>query len=217
MAKAYLNLAKTALLFVAISSVATPALAQESDRERAVELFEEGERSYRAGDFDGAIGHLDAAYRIFPEPVILYNLGRAHEGRGDDREAADYFERYLAEAGEVEDRGGIEARIQNLRASADERDRLREEASAAEAETNATAQPIDSPDLSPETVAESFEPAEEEPRQNDEGSNAGLIVGVTVGALVVAAAVVLTVVLLGGGESLPETQHGPIYTGGGTP
>lgn len=98
----------------------------EGEREQALELFQRGEASYREGDFNAAIVYLEDAYETFPEPVILYNLARAHEGRGDDQEAADLFERYLRDAGDVEDRGAIEARIVGLRARVAETERLRE-------------------------------------------------------------------------------------------
>lgn len=94
--------------------IAAPAQAQ-TDQERALALFEESRGHYDAGRFDRAIELLQEAYGLTPEPILLYNMGRAYEGADRIREAADAYERYLNEAGDVRDRGAIEARLRNLR------------------------------------------------------------------------------------------------------
>jgi tetratricopeptide (TPR) repeat protein len=99
---------------IVVLLVAAPAAAQ-TDQERALTLFEESRGHYDAGRFDRAIELLQEAYRLQPEPILLYNMGRAYEGADQVREAADAYERYLNDAGDVRDRGALEARLRTLR------------------------------------------------------------------------------------------------------
>jgi tetratricopeptide (TPR) repeat protein len=100
-----------------------PSQSHDSDaaRARALELFEQSSKLYDQGDFAGAIALLDQAYAAFPEPVILYNLGRTHEGLGNDEAAISAYEKYLAAQPDAKDRGAIARRVQTLRERSDER------------------------------------------------------------------------------------------------
>lgn len=91
------------------------AHAQPDGRAHALQLFEESDKAYKAGDFEHAAALLRQAYAAYPEPILLYNLGRALEGMGDARAAADEYEHYLRVARRVDDRGAIERRIETLR------------------------------------------------------------------------------------------------------
>lgn len=101
-------------------AVASPASAQPSTehatRARALELFRASDAKYKTGQFEEAARLLRASYDLYPEPLILYNLGRALEGMGDFAGAVDQYERYLATATDIPDRGAIERRIETLRA-----------------------------------------------------------------------------------------------------
>jgi tetratricopeptide (TPR) repeat protein len=88
----------------------------DASRDKALKLFEDSNSAYKAGKFEDAADLLRQAYELFPEPILLYNLGRAQEGLGDPKGAIDSYERYLAEAQQVDDRGAIERRIATLRA-----------------------------------------------------------------------------------------------------
>src|SRR5687768_17153818 len=103
-----------AVLALGLVLVAAPAAAQ-NDRERALELFEESQTAYNAGDLERATALLRAAHALHPEPILLYNLGRALEGLGETEEAAEAYERYLAEGTDIEDRAAIERRVATLR------------------------------------------------------------------------------------------------------
>lgn len=113
----------------ALVTVGTPmaprsALAQgdEAAAEQALQLFDQSKVAYQNGKFDEAIDLLKAAYRLSPEPVLLYNLARAYEGKGMLREAADEYARYLETPGEIPDRGAIEAKVKTLRELADKQE-----------------------------------------------------------------------------------------------
>src|SRR5512143_2470066 len=85
-----------AAIFVLLSGVG--ARADQSERDRALELFDQSDRAYAAGDYGRAADLVRAAYALYPEPILLYNLGRALEQAGDTRGAIDQYTRYLAVA-----------------------------------------------------------------------------------------------------------------------
>jgi tetratricopeptide (TPR) repeat protein len=91
----------------------------EAARAHALALSEQASLLYDRGDFTAAIGLLESAYAEFPEPVLLYDLGRAHEGLGDDQAAIAAYEGYLAARSDQKNRGGIERRLQTLRLRVD--------------------------------------------------------------------------------------------------
>jgi tetratricopeptide (TPR) repeat protein len=90
--------------------------ARADDRDQALALFEQSDKAYKAGNFEEAAKLLREAYSLYPEPLLLYNLGRAQEGMGDSRGAVQSYEQYLQDAQEIKDRGAIERRIETLKA-----------------------------------------------------------------------------------------------------
>jgi tetratricopeptide (TPR) repeat protein len=121
-------LAAAAFVFAAISppapAVAAPPAkeASTSDKARAADLFKRSADAYRQGDFKQAIELLDEAYALDPQPVLLYNRARAHEGLGHLDEAIAGYEKFLADEPNAPDRGAIEQRLTTLRHQRDERD-----------------------------------------------------------------------------------------------
>jgi tetratricopeptide (TPR) repeat protein len=99
--------------FVALLFTAAPAHADPADE--AVALYERGSAAYRKGEFREAVTLLERAYALRPDPVLLYNIGRAQEGLGDYPRAIAAYERYLKEESEVPDRAALERRISILR------------------------------------------------------------------------------------------------------
>jgi len=115
-----------AVVALSVVFVGSSAVAQSpEERDRALELFEESESAYRAGEFERALVLLRGAYELVPDPAIMYNIARSLEGLGRSVEAADAYERYLDTAGDVEDRGAIERRVESLRRQPEPRRSLR--------------------------------------------------------------------------------------------
>lgn len=108
------------------------ARAEQSPEDQAFALFEASQEAYNNGDFAGAGELLQQAYALHPEPVLLYNLGRAREGQNDFEGAIEAYGAFLEAMPDTEDRGAILARLQTLRDSIAERQRLEEERHAAE-------------------------------------------------------------------------------------
>jgi hypothetical protein len=74
------------------------ASAGPSDDRLFVELKRSGDRSMESLQFGPAIDAYSRALALQPDPALLYNLGRAHEGAGHFAVALDYFERFKATA-----------------------------------------------------------------------------------------------------------------------
>lgn len=89
----------------------------DANRAHALELFDESDRAYKAGDFARAADLVRGAYALYPEPILLYNLGRALERTGDTRGAIEQYERYLDAAPTADDATDVRAKIASLRAA----------------------------------------------------------------------------------------------------
>ena len=102
------------LVFVVAFAVAPLRAGAES---QAVGLFRASEVDYREGRFQAAVDKLVTARGLVNNPVLTYNLARAYEGLGDLAHAADEYERYLSESGNVTDSGSIRTRVAGMRRS----------------------------------------------------------------------------------------------------
>jgi tetratricopeptide (TPR) repeat protein len=97
---------------------------------RAAELFKKSVDTYRSGDFKQTIDLLNEAYALEPQPVLLYNLARAHEGIGNNDAAIETYEKFLAQEPNAKDRGAIEQRLATLKRQRDERLALEKKSAA---------------------------------------------------------------------------------------
>lgn len=109
------------VLTLGLALSATPAFA-DAKKDKALALFEKSDKAYKDGKFEQAVKLLEEAYRLYPEPLLLYNLGRAQEGLGDLPGAVSSYEKYLEDGKEITDRGAIERRVETLKAQLAARD-----------------------------------------------------------------------------------------------
>jgi tetratricopeptide (TPR) repeat protein len=125
--------------FVVALAGTTAPMAHADDKSDALALFEKSDKAYKAGKFEDAVKLLQQAYGLYPEPIRVYNLGRAQEGMGDVPGAIASYEKYLKDAKHITDRGAIERRLETLKAqeaqkSAEARRLAEEEARRKQAE-----------------------------------------------------------------------------------
>lgn len=113
------------------------ALGAEKPVDRPYRLFLEAEKAYGEGRAERAVMLLEEAYALKPEPVLLYNLARAHETLGHLEQALDCYRRYVAADPKAEGRGAIAVRITALEEQLAERARLEAERKRAEADAEA--------------------------------------------------------------------------------
>jgi hypothetical protein len=102
-----------ALLLTAISSAT--AQGQDRTKQEAMRLLQEGLDRVEQKDFEGALARFEAAYRVFPSPKILLNIGNALGSLGREPEAADAYERFL---------GGIQGADEKRQVAREELERL---------------------------------------------------------------------------------------------
>lgn len=100
-------------------AAAPPARAQPSEpppetKADARKHFDQAQVFYRLGRFDDAVREFEEAYRLYPKPALLFNLGQAHRQAGNTDKAIFFFRQYLDSNPEAKDRGEIEALIQEL-------------------------------------------------------------------------------------------------------
>ena len=161
---------------------AEPAVTE--DRAAAKLSFEEGEGHYRLGQFEQALEAYSRAYRQFPRPAFLFNIGQCHRNLEDWQKAIFFFRGYLNESPGTPDRPQVEALIADLEV------RQREREAAALRTTTGTSAPNNLVLAAPAPVAE------------PEGLSAWWIVG---GIVVLAAAgVIAGLALSGGDDGLPS-------------
>jgi hypothetical protein len=71
---------------------------EDARRARARELAREGAELFFEGNRRAAVARFEEAYALFPSPVLLYNLGKAHAGLSADERAHRLLTRFLREA-----------------------------------------------------------------------------------------------------------------------
>lgn len=96
---------------VLVGLLGSAALASPSAKRRATELVEQSMASYRLGQFDEAVRLLEEAYRLYPQPAMLYNLAHALEGKGDKAGAVAAYQRYLHDDPKTDDRALVEGHV----------------------------------------------------------------------------------------------------------
>lgn len=86
-----------ALVVVAVS-LSSPARADEAeDKAAAQALVTEGVAALKKQDYDTAVAKFLAAYARFPSPKILLNLGTTYKDMGRLADAANTYQKYLAD------------------------------------------------------------------------------------------------------------------------
>ncbi len=79
---------------------ANPALGQPGGRSgdfsRVEALYGEGIAFYQAADYRQALERFREAYRVYPEPNLVYNIARCHEALGETDEAVRQYQAFLA-------------------------------------------------------------------------------------------------------------------------
>jgi tetratricopeptide (TPR) repeat protein len=112
------------------AAVATPAHAQggsdgdgggdKASQTRSKELYDQGSRAYKAGDYRRAVEHFLAAYQLSRAPAILFNIAQAYRLDGACDQALAWYRRSLAEEPDAANRAEVEERIAEMQRCADQ-------------------------------------------------------------------------------------------------
>jgi hypothetical protein len=87
-----------AVAAVGVVVCASPARADEKAEKEARALFKEGNKALDDGNYPDALDMFKGAYARWPNPKILLNMGTALRALGRYAEAADTYEKYLADS-----------------------------------------------------------------------------------------------------------------------
>ncbi len=92
-----MHLGRTLLILgLLVSSVARAD--DKSDKAEATRHYELGKRRYNLNEWDEAIAEFKTAYRLFPDPVNLYNIAQAYRlKKGHCADAAQFYANYQRE------------------------------------------------------------------------------------------------------------------------
>lgn len=108
----------TLALALATSVVgAQPATSFQQSEART--HFQTGAQHYQNGQYGQAIEQFETAYRLFPSPVILFNLAQAYRSDGRLSESVTTFRRFLTTSERLtpEQRRDVESTIAEIEAS----------------------------------------------------------------------------------------------------
>jgi len=102
------------LLVTVLLAYAPAALAKPDAKVAAREHFQKGVAAFEDRRFGEAAEEFDAAYRLWPAYVVLYNIGQVDVALGRSVEAVDAFDKYLKQGASsitAERRREVEAEI----------------------------------------------------------------------------------------------------------
>lgn len=103
----------TALL--AATPLAARAQAPAAEAETPAQAaYRAGVEHFKASRFEDAIREFNKAYRLDPNPVLVFNMARAFEETRQYSSAIEFYRRYLAMAPESPDRQAVEDSIRTL-------------------------------------------------------------------------------------------------------
>jgi hypothetical protein len=92
------------LALVALQLIGGSAAAQLDAGARAKALKDLGARAFSRGDAQRALDSFQEAYRIYPSPRLLYDMGLAEEAMGRWADAIESFRSFLTQAPEAPER-----------------------------------------------------------------------------------------------------------------
>jgi len=100
----------------AVQAEAKPDLGEPEAvaKERARLLFEKGVTAYREGRFYDAVDIFLETNRLYPDPKLSFNVGRAFEGMGNQAGALRYYREYLRRSPDASDARDVESHVHQL-------------------------------------------------------------------------------------------------------
>lgn len=76
--------------------LAATAQAQGDSAQKVEQLYAEGAALFKASKYRAAITKFEAAYKLYPDPTLLYNVGRSQEALGEVDAALATYKRCAA-------------------------------------------------------------------------------------------------------------------------
>lgn len=89
-----MSLSHASNLLAAFAITLAPALAIAGPKEEAGKHIEKATKAHSEEKYDVALVELEAAYKLDPDPELLYAIGQVHSKLGHCNEAASFYEKY---------------------------------------------------------------------------------------------------------------------------
>ena len=99
------------LLLTVLQPPPPPPQDEAAQLNEAKQHFERGKELFKSGAYDQAIQEFKTADQIKPSPILAYNIGLSYENLGRCKAAIGYFQRYLREQPEADNRADTEQKI----------------------------------------------------------------------------------------------------------
>lgn len=84
------------LLVIALLASPLTALAGPKEKAQAQKHMEKAQQAHQAGNYDAALGELQAAYAVDPQPDLLYAIGQVYVKLGKCEDAIESYDKFLA-------------------------------------------------------------------------------------------------------------------------
>jgi hypothetical protein len=104
--------AKVLLSLTILCAIARPSVADTKSAAR--EHYLNGERKFDIGKYEEAAAEFEAAYELVGDPVILYNIGKAHQLAQNSERALFFYRTYLRKVEGAPNRAEVQGRINDL-------------------------------------------------------------------------------------------------------
>jgi hypothetical protein len=139
---------------------------QTKEKAEAKAYYDQGTVHFNLDEWPLAIEDFKAAYRLFPDATLLYNIAQCHRKTGNAAEALSFYKKYLRERPDAPNRSEVEKRIEELEAARAAQAKSREAPPPGVAPPSFSTQPataaaatLGEPPAAPELGAAGTEPA----------------------------------------------------------
>jgi tetratricopeptide (TPR) repeat protein len=106
------------VLAILLLAIAGPAWADDPKQE-AKARYTTGQSHYNLNEFQEALQDFKEAYRLFPDPVFLFNVAQCERQLGNLDEAIKFYRSYLRNKPKAPNRQEVERRIDEMQAAID--------------------------------------------------------------------------------------------------
>ncbi len=107
-------------LAILVTSFSVAAFAQDESRSAKLEAkarFTSGQRHYNLNELPEALADFKDAYRLYPDPVFLFNLGQCERQLGHHEEAIRFYRNFLREEPKAANRQEVVRKIEEMEAA----------------------------------------------------------------------------------------------------
>jgi tetratricopeptide (TPR) repeat protein len=112
---------RSLLVLCVLASAAFAGPKEPTIPQKADALFEKGQASYQAGNYQEAIDEFKQAFELVKDPVYLFNIAQSYRKVADCVNASDFYNRYLTEAPNAENKDKVAQWIHELQPCVDQR------------------------------------------------------------------------------------------------